>query len=84
MVGVQTLGGVDKAKGRKADNLRNEVAGLEGAVQAASQEYDRVKSRNTQVLTSSCAYTFPAGYNHNDSHLGSMRRHILVMLINSF
>lgn len=46
--GVQTLG-VDKSKGRKAEGLRNEVAGLEAAVQAASQEYDRVKLRNTQV-----------------------------------
>ncbi|KAL3145148.1 hypothetical protein ABBQ38_001750 [Trebouxia sp. C0009 RCD-2024] len=47
----KTPGGVDKAKGRKADNLRNEVAGLEAAVQAASQEYDRVKSRNTQEVS---------------------------------
>lgn len=51
MLGVQTLGG-DKGKGRKAEGLKNEVAGLEAAVQAASQEYDRVKLRNTQVLTS--------------------------------
>lgn len=57
---MQTLGGADKAKGRKADNLRNEVAGLEAAVQAASQEYDRVKSRNTQVLTLSYAHTLAA------------------------
>lgn len=48
---MQTAGG-DKGKGRKAEGLKNEVAGLEAAVQAASQEYDRVKLRNTQVLTS--------------------------------
>jgi hypothetical protein len=45
---IQVFGG-DKAKLRKTDNLKNEVAGLEAAVQAASQEYDRVKLRNTQV-----------------------------------
>ena len=45
---IQVFGG-DKAKSRKTDNLKNEVAGLEAAVQAASQEYDRVKLRNTQV-----------------------------------
>lgn len=56
MLGMQTLGGADKSRERKADSLRNEVAGLEAAAQAASQEYDRVKSRNTQVLTPSCAH----------------------------
>ncbi|DBB03247.1 TPA: hypothetical protein ACH3X3_010644 [Trebouxia sp. C0006] len=45
--GQKVFGG-DKAKSRKTDNLKNEVAGLEAAVQAASQEYDRVKLRNTQ------------------------------------
>ena len=45
---IQVFGG-DKAKLRKTDNLKNEVAGLEAAVQAAGQEYDRVKLRNTQV-----------------------------------
>ncbi len=48
MYAVQVFGG-DKAKLRKTDNLKNEVAGLEAAVQAAAQEYDRVKLRNTQV-----------------------------------
>ena len=38
----------DKAK-RKTESLRNEVASLEAAVQAASQEYNRVKQRNSQV-----------------------------------
>ncbi len=53
---IQVFGG-DKAKLRKTDNLKNEVAGLEAAVQAASQEYDRVKLRNTQVWlhTNPCA-----------------------------
>ena len=53
---MQTAGG-DKGKGRKAEGLKNEVAGLEAAVQAASQEYDRVKLRNTQVLTSIPCFT---------------------------
>ena len=44
---MQVHGG-DKLK-RKVDSLKNEVAGLEAAVQAASQEYDRVKQRNLQV-----------------------------------
>lgn len=81
VVGVQTPGGVDKAKGRKADNLRNEVAGLEAAVQAASQEYDRVKSRNTQVLTPCCARTLAAGHNHDDSHSRCIFMHILWMML---
>lgn len=41
----------DKARGRKLENLKNEVASLEAAVQAASQEYGRVKQRNIQVST---------------------------------
>lgn len=61
VLGVQTLGG-DKGKGRKAEGLKNEVAGLEAAVQAASQEYDRVKLRNTQVLTSYLACCSDASY----------------------
>lgn len=48
--GQKVFGG-DKAKLRKTDNLKNEVAGLELAVQAASQEYDRVKTRNTQEVS---------------------------------
>lgn len=60
VLGLQTLGG-DKGKGRKAEGLKNEVAGLEAAVQAASQEYERVKLRNTQVLTSCLAYCL-SGY----------------------
>ena len=39
----------DKARSRKLENLKNEVASLEAAVQAASQEYGRVKQRNLQV-----------------------------------
>lgn len=39
----------DKAK-RKTESLRNEVASLEAAVQAASQEYNRVKRRNSQEV----------------------------------
>ncbi len=56
---IQVFGG-DKAKLRKTDNLKNEVAGLEAAVQAASQEYDRVKLRNTQV----CLHTNPCTHVH--------------------
>lgn len=41
----------EKARGRKLENLKNEVASLEAAVQAASQEYTRVKQRNLQVPT---------------------------------
>lgn len=63
VLGVQTLGG-DKGKGRKAEGLKNEVAGLEAAVQAASQEYDRVKLRNTQVLTSHLARRPAAVYDN--------------------
>ncbi|DBA90824.1 hypothetical protein WJX77_010125 [Trebouxia sp. C0004] len=48
--GQKVFGG-DKAKLRKTDNLKNEVAGLEAAVQAAGQEYDRVKLRNTQEVS---------------------------------
>lgn len=56
---IQVFGG-DKAKLRKTDNLKNEVAGLEAAVQAAGQEYDRVKLRNTQV----CLHTNPPTHVH--------------------
>ena len=42
----------DKARSRKLENLKNEVASLEAAVQAASQEYGRVKQRNLQVRSS--------------------------------
>lgn len=44
----------DKARSRKLENLKNEVASLEAAVQAASQEYGRVKQRNLQVRSSMC------------------------------
>ena len=70
VLGVQTSGG-DKGKGRKAEGLKNEVAGLEAAVQAASQEYGRVKLRNTQVLTSYLACCSAAGYGNPSCVLGS-------------
>lgn len=41
--------GGDAAKQRKAAQLENEVAQLEAALEAAQQEYERVKGRNLQV-----------------------------------
>ncbi len=63
---IQVFGG-DKAKLRKTDNLKNEVAGLEAAVQAAGQEYDRVKLRNTQVWlrTNLCTHVLVQTQQHH-------------------
>ncbi len=41
--------GGDAAKARKVAQMRNDVAALEAALQAAQQEYERVKARNLQV-----------------------------------
>lgn len=40
----------DANKARKAATLRNEIASLEAAVEAAQAEYDRVKGRNLEEL----------------------------------
>ncbi|KAL4447991.1 hypothetical protein ABPG75_005210 [Micractinium tetrahymenae] len=47
--GARRVGG-DAAKARKVAALQNEVAALEAALEAAQQEYDRVKGRNLQEL----------------------------------
>lgn len=44
----QVLGG--GTKGRKLQQLQNDVAALEAALVAAEAEYDKVKERNKEVL----------------------------------